>query len=174
MLSEEDVKEQLSFNYVHAIAATSSFSCEKVTVDRDSVDVTIRAKGKLVEDAETFSPTLDLQLKSEVEPDISNGKVKHDLKIKNYEELRGERYDSNRILVLLARPDDPVDWLSCTPEQLIARRCCYWYSLRGLPDVDNEATRRVKIPEEQRLTPDSLEMLMQTIARGEEVDNVAD
>lgn len=173
MLSEEDVKEQLSVNYVHAVATKATFSCQVVSVDRDSVDVTVRAKGGLVDEAEILSPALDLQLKSEVEPEIDGGEVLHDLKMENYEELRGGGYDLNRVLVLLALPEQFDSWLECGPEQLVARRCCYWYSLRELPEVGNQSTRRVRLPEDQRFTPESLTGMMETIARGEEVTNVA-
>lgn len=174
MLSQQDIKEELSINYAHAVATEASFGFHEWRNDRDSVDVSIRAKGKLVDEPETLSPGLDVQLKAEVEPDVEDGRVLHDLKVKNYEELRGGGYNLNRILVLLALPESPENWLDCGPEELIARRCCYWYSLRTLPEVDNQVTRRIKIPQEQRFTPEGLTEIMKTIARGEEVDNVSD
>ena len=174
VLEESLVKAELSFSYVHAVATSVSFSCQKVSIDRDSVDITIRAKGKLVDNPETFSPLLDVQLKSEVSPETEEDYVLHDLKVKNYKELRGSGYDVNRILVLFALPSSREDWIDCGPEELVARRCCYWYSLRRLPEVDNQHTKRINIPKEQRFTPESLTMLMETIARGEEVDNVTD
>lgn len=64
MLSENDIKEELSHAYVHAVAAHAGFSFERITKDRDSIDATICAKGYLAADSNFASPKLDLQLKA--------------------------------------------------------------------------------------------------------------
>ncbi|MFU8804621.1 MAG: DUF4365 domain-containing protein [Bradymonadaceae bacterium] len=88
MLSENDIKEELSYAYVHAVAAKASFACERVFKDRDSVDVTIRAKGKLDEASKIFSPALDLQLKATSVGEFREEHLVYDLPMKNYDELK--------------------------------------------------------------------------------------
>ena len=170
MLSENDIKEELNYAYVHAVAAHAGFSCDRPTKDRDSVDVTIRAKGKLDESSVLKSPSLDLQLKASCEPELEDGALLFDLKMKNYEELRQNALVP-RLLVVMALPAEKEEWLSFTPEQLIARRCCYWHSLIEEPEVTNKTSRRVKISTEQVFSPEQLHSLLIKASRYEEIKN---
>ncbi|WP_168210326.1 DUF4365 domain-containing protein [Persicimonas caeni] len=169
-MSTNDIKEELSYAYVHAVASKTAFSCDRVSKDRDSIDVTIRAKGKLAEDSKVYSPVLDLQLKATSNATIREGQVVFDLKMKNYDELR-ERSQTPRLLVVLVLPANEDEWLEFGAEQLVARRCCYWYSLRGAEEVDNETSRRIEIPQVQVFSPEQLRALMVKASRYEEIGN---
>lgn len=170
MLSENDIKEELSYAYVHAVASYAGFSCEPIRKDRDSVDANVRAKGWLDESSKFASPALDLQLKATCEPTVVNGRIVFDLKMKNYDELR-QRTQTPRLLVVLALPDARQEWLRFEPEQLIARRCCYWHSLIDEPDVENQSTRRIKIDQRQVFSPQALRRLLVKASRFEDIPN---
>ena len=65
MLTENHIKEQLSYAFVHAVASRAGFTCGPAHgPDMDSVDVHIAASGKLASDSLLNSPHLDLQLKA--------------------------------------------------------------------------------------------------------------
>lgn len=170
MLSENDIKEELSYAYVHAVASHAGFSCERVFKDRDSIDVTIRAKGMLADDSAIASPALDLQLKATCEPRIEEEKIVFDLKMKNYNELRQATL-TPRLLVVMALPASKERWVSFEPEQLISRRCCYWHSLIEEPDSDNLTRRRIKISQSQVFSPEQLRDLLIKVSRYEEIQN---
>lgn len=170
MLSENDIKEELSYAYVHAVAARASFACERISKDRDSVDVTIRAKGKLVAESKLFSPTLDLQLKATSRASYHDEHLVFDLPVKNYNELR-ERYPSPRLLIVLVLPEDQQEWVSYTGKELVTRRCAYWFSLSGMLDVGNSNTRRVMIPKRQLFSPEKLHELMVVASLEQEIRN---
>lgn len=106
MLSENDIKEELSYAYVHAVAARASFACERISKDRDSIDVTIRAKGRLHEESIFLSPSIDLQLKATSIGEFQDDHLIHDLPIKNYDDLR-QHSAAPRLLIVLALPEDP-------------------------------------------------------------------
>ncbi len=170
MLSTNDIKEELSYAYVHAVASKTAFSCDRVSKDRDSIDVTIRAKGKLAHDSKVHSPVLDLQLKATSNATFRDRHVVFDLKMKNFNELRVLSHNQ-RLLVLLVLPENEGEWLEFGAEQLVSRRCCYWYSLRGAEDIDNETSRRIEIPQMQVFSPDQLRELMVKASRYEEIGN---
>lgn len=170
MLSENDIKEELNYAYIHAVAAYAGFSCDRPSKDRDSVDVTIRAKDRLDEESIIYSPTLDLQLKASSGFDLNAEIIPFDLPIKNYNELR-QYSQSPRLLVVMALPADKEEWLQITPEQLIARRCCYWHSLSDEPQVSNTRTRRIQIRTSQVFTPQSLRELLVKASRQEKIKN---
>ena len=64
MLHENDVKEELSFIYAHAIATKAGYSFERRVRDRDSIDAEIQAKGMIGPETILSSPQLGLQLKA--------------------------------------------------------------------------------------------------------------
>lgn len=47
MLSDNDKMEELSYAYMHALAAKGGFRCVRPVPDRDSVDVQVQSRGKL-------------------------------------------------------------------------------------------------------------------------------
>ena len=61
-------------------------------------------------------------------------------------------------------PDAEKDWLSCSAEQLVLRRCLRWTSLRNAPapERDGQETITVYLPETHVLTPDALRKLART------------
>ena len=64
MLWPNDIKEELSLAYVHAVATRAGFSVEWIKKDRDSIDLKIMARGRLDDNATLYSPELSVQLKA--------------------------------------------------------------------------------------------------------------
>ena len=155
-------KEEFSRAYVRAVAAVAGFAWSQPSVDDDSIDLTLAAKGG----NGTFrSPKLDLQLKCHAALMPLDSHMSYPLKLKNYNELR-DIFLVPRILVVVLVPDKVVDWLNHSEAELQLRRSGYWVNLRGLPASANTTTVTVQIPRHQLFTPDELRQIMQRIGAG--------
>ncbi|AUX48906.1 hypothetical protein SOCE26_104490 [Sorangium cellulosum] len=169
MLSEPDIKEELSYAYLHAVASRSGFSCENVHKDRDSIDLYIRARGQLHPESTLMSPQLGVQLKATSALDPLPGRgFGFRLTRKNYDDLR-LRCMVPRILVVFVLPKDAAAWVAMSEEELVIRRCAYWCSLLGLPDSENERTQEVHVDRKNVLTGEALHHLMVKASREEEI-----
>lgn len=168
MLTENDVKEELSYAYVHAVASRAGFSCEIVRKDRDSIDLHLCARGRLHPGSILMSPQLDVQVKATVIDPLPDEAFPFRLSRKNYDELR-QRSMIPRILVVFTMPADPAEWLKLSEEALLLRRCAYWCSLLGAPESPNEAYRTMRIDRRRLFTADALRDLMVRASREETI-----
>jgi hypothetical protein len=160
LLSENNIKAELSYAYLHAVASRGGLGCEVTGrhFDGDGVDAVVRARERFTEQSVYTRFTVEVQLKAtslEVVPD-AQGRYPFSLKLDHYDKLRDEANGTQQILVVLFLPSDASLWLTVSPEALIARRCAYWVSLRGAPPSGNEASQTVYIPRASVLTVDSL------------------
>src|SRR5882672_4172606 len=64
MLTENDIKEELSYAYVHAVASRAGFGWDRISKDRGSVDVVISADGGFPDDAVVQHAVIQVQLKA--------------------------------------------------------------------------------------------------------------
>lgn len=167
MLTENQIKEQLSIVYVKAVATIAHFAVESITVDMDSVDVTIRAKGKLAPESIDLSPLLDIQLKATQDWEIQNGTFKFVLPIKNYREL-SQPSTAPRLLVVLLLPKDEKEFLKHSSEELCLRNCAYYHNLKGAPEKETKNIT-VTISTDCIFTPDKLKALMVSISKREPI-----
>ena len=132
MLPENFIKERISIAYVNAISAIKTFSMEIISADFDSVDVSIRGKGKLVKESIWQSPIIDLQLKATSKPKIIGENIHYDLPVKNYNDLICNTA-TPRLLVLLVLPESKEEWVAHTLECLMIKKMCIlfkfiWYA----------------------------------------------
>ena len=77
---ENDIKERLSIAYATAVAARAGCELTEVRVDRNGIDVTIRARGTKVK--------IDLQLKATSSGLFDQEMIKFDLDVPGYNSLR--------------------------------------------------------------------------------------
>ena len=166
-LPENDIKEELSYAYVHTLAARAGFSCDRTTKDRQSMDVIIHSEGPACEAPLFHQAQLGLQLKATASPPLSGNTIPFSLPIKNYNDLRTLNVIP-RLLVVFIMPLEANQWVHHESEQhLLSRKCAYFLNLYGSPTVQNETSRTVHIPRANVLTVDSLAELMAQAARGE-------
>jgi hypothetical protein len=165
-MTENEQKQQLSFAYVHAVAARAGLACDRPTVDDDSVDLVIGASGLVNGRSLIRSPRVELQLKAASQDILHEDHLAFPLPIKNYSELRGETLVP-RALVVLHLPADPRDWLEQSEDALIARRCAYWISLQGLPEPRSRQTFTVRLPRTNLFTVENLQAIMDRLSRRE-------
>lgn len=151
-------KEQVSRAYVRMIAAAAGFDTYTLGVDDDSIDMGIAASGK----KSRRRPRLELQLKCTAK-EIADV-MKFPLQLKNYDDLRCNCWVP-RILVVVAVPKKPKDWVTETEDQLMMHRRAYWVSLAGWPETPNTDNVTVKLPPDQPFSVDELNRLMDSIDR---------
>ena len=149
-----DVKERLSVGVVTLVAARAGCMLSSIDVDRESVDVTIRpVKGPPV--------CIDAQLKSSSSLQRDDDHLIINLPVKNYNDLCSEVVGNARILVVLDLHEDETLWLETDDASMVSRRRAYWLDLYGQPPSDNTTSKRVRVPLDQPLTPQTLRAMMQ-------------
>lgn len=157
ILTDNDRKAELSFAYLAALAAYAGFTCQRgPQPDVASVDATIRS-------GDAGGTQFDVQLKATSAPDQGVDGLRFRLSKKNYNGLVADRM-TPLVLIVLELPPVDVDWLECTFEHTVMRRCGWWASLSGHDPTEGE-TKTIVIPEEQRIGASGLAPLM-TAARG--------
>ena len=157
-------KEQFSNVYLQAVTTVAGYSVYKPSVDDDSVDWGIAAKGGT---GPIRAPRLELQLKCTSRRDIQDdNSIRYPLKLKNYDDLRMDNFAIPRILVVVLIPETPEDWLTQSETELCIRNCGYWISLRGKPKTQNTNAVTVAIPRTNQFTVAALQSIMERISQG--------
>ena len=160
-----DQQEQLSLAVLHATCARSGFGFHISGRIQDNWgwDAHADVKERLEPSSTLFNFRLRFQLKATRQQlTHSNGRFSFPLEVKHYNDFRNEAgCDSPIYLVVFQMPDTEADWFSCSPEQLVLRRCLRWVSLRNAPAPvkSDQETISVYLPETQVLTPDALRKL---------------
>ena len=70
---------------------------------------------------------------------------------------------------MLVLPEEEADWVSQSVDELILRRCAYWFSLRGSEPTTATSSRRLFIPREQVFSVQALQDLLRRLTEGEEL-----
>ncbi|MEP6520041.1 DUF4365 domain-containing protein [Microcoleus vaginatus] len=91
-------KEQFSNVYLQAVTTVAGYSVYKPSVDDDSVDWGVCAKGGT---GPIRAPRLELQLKSTSSDIQDDNSICYPLKLKNYNDLRMDNFALPRILVVV-------------------------------------------------------------------------
>jgi hypothetical protein len=167
-LAENDVKSELSYAYLHAVASRSRCECEISGRHSDGmgVDARIHVKERFSADSLTrFSVEVQLKATSET-PTLVNDRFSFWLKAKNYDELRDINVPSPQVLVVYFMPPNPEEWLSCSEECLIARKCACWLSLYDAPP-GSPSGQTVYIPRINVLSVEGFRTLLARFARKE-------
>ena len=166
-LPENDRKEELSYAYLHTLAARAGFSCDRPGKDRQSMDVIVHSEGPVNNDFVFHQAQLGFQLKATACEPPTTDTITFSLPINNYNDLRRLEVIP-RLLVVFLMPLEVDQWRDHQIEQhLSSRRCAYFLNLFGEPAVENLAYRTVYIPRTNVLSVESLTHLMELASRGE-------
>lgn len=169
-LSSLDVESELSYAYIHAVAAHAGMECCSTGRHSDNRGIDAKITGwDLPTGTYKNEVTIHIQLKATIDEPVegNDGRLSYFLKdIHRYNDLRND-YQIPRILVVLFLPREKYLWLKISEEQLILKRCAYWISLFGAPDSDNKSGQTVFLKKSQRFDPSGLKELMVKIAQGQ-------
>lgn len=174
LLTDQNITAELSYAYLHAVAAKAGMGCSWGTRHDDGVgvDATLRVRHDFGVSALLSSFTIDVQLKSTTQtPTIIDDRYSYPLAIKNYNELRDTSCSPLKLLVVLFLPQDHERWLEVSDNQLIARRCAYWYGLHGAPATHNNTSQTIHIPLRNVLTPKALLAIAESLAHGKALND---
>lgn len=160
-ITEQHTKENLCAAHVYAICASAGVLLGTAHVHDYGVDgvfntVIHRGCRRVVSGF-----PLDFQAKSTVNWEVVDDHVVYDLESKTYNDIvsRSEA-ETTLILVLLCLPKDSSDWHSVTSACTIMKNCCYFHVPKGDVVENENSTKRIKIPVDQILTPESLVELL--------------
>lgn len=172
-MTENDIMAELSYAYLHAVAARAGFGCKVGSRidDGASVDAFVRVDEKMDSDSVLWNFDIEVQLKAtrQVLTEI-NGRHSYFFQgIKRYDRLRDPGSPLPKLLVVLLLPGDPAQWLTLDENALISRRSAYWVSLEGAPPSDNDTGKTIAIPRSQLLTVEALRDVALTLSRQEEL-----
>ena len=159
LLTPQDQEEALSRAYAEAVAAKAGYIVGTDNLDRDGVDMQIKAGGNM-------RPALDIQLKATINlGKPQDGYYKFPLNVSNYEKLRIAT-QTPRLLVVLDLPEDAEQWLTITASELVIRRRAYWLNLKGCEESRNKSSITVDIPTGNVFNVDNLKSLMEQSRAG--------
>ena len=151
LLTDNNIKAELSDAYLHAVAARAGIGCEVSGRHSDGagVDATLRARERFQAESILTHFTIEIQLKATSQAVKPNavGRYPFVLEVEHYNKLRDPGNQALHLLVILFLPPDPNHWLGHSPEGLTSRRCAYWTSLRDAPPCANETSQTVYLPE---------------------------
>lgn len=159
-------KEEFQYAYVCALAAHAGLSHSVPGVDDDSIDISFHARGQ-VGPGKLRSPIIQFQLKCSSQDLIVDDVIKFPLKIKNYDDLRGDDVVAPRYLAVLLVPDDVAHWITNNDDHIALFNSCFWLSLRDYGPTANQVSVTVDVPIKQRLTSATLMDMMQRASYGE-------
>lgn len=146
------------------MAARAGYACDRPSVDDDSVDVVIGARGWVHDQARVTSPRIEVQLKATAQDILNEEALVFPLPVKNYDDLRSPTAVP-RLLFVLRLPLAITAWLTSDEEQMLLRHAAYWLSLADKPETSNTHSVTVHLPRQQLLTVESLKRLMERAAR---------
>lgn len=167
-LSFQDIESELSYAYLHAVAAAAQVSCEMQGrhMDNAGVDARLTSWGPFPSGSLLQEVDVNIQLKATSQQPVTVGSaLSYSLAgIKRYDDLRSTNLFTPRILVVLFLPADPADWLELTADALLLRRCAHWVSLRGAPSSSNTTAQTIYLPDSQRFDRAGLQSIMSACA----------
>lgn len=169
MMTEEHIKETISLRYVELIAAfngfktTSSYPDYGTDLKIEEVDYRIENEKKVYSET---GRELKLQFKATTEKRIINepDTIKYDLDAVTFNTLI-ERKDNGRplVLILFILPTDKSEWINITDNELITRKCAYWYFPNSSEyKTVNTSKKRIEISKENVITNETLNQLFES------------
>jgi hypothetical protein len=169
-LTDNDIKSELSYAYLHAVSTHAGASCMVAprSMDGNGIDAILTGWGPFAKGGPLEEVSIHIQLKAtSVPPAVANGRIAYFVQgADRYEALRKETLTVHRLLVVLFLPEDSADWLAINDDRLLLKKCAYWLSLRGAPPSEPTG-KTVYIPQTQRFDPVNLQHIFATLSRNE-------
>jgi hypothetical protein len=157
-IQKQDIESELSYAYLHAVAAKAGFACQVSDrlSDNHGIDATVRVLEKMSAESILTDFTIDIQLKATIQDLVeADGRYSYSIPVAQYDKLRSVSAANQKLLVVFRLPADPSEWLKLGEDQLIMKRCAYWVSLRGAPDISGQKSTTVRVPRQNVFSPDA-------------------
>jgi hypothetical protein len=166
MLPTQTIEELISTSYVSAIIARSGFSPNAVAKDY-GVDLEVRRIGVHGNKRIDLGVMLELQLKASINWEIDDSHIVFDLEADAYNRLVFRRDNSSTpcALIVCCLPKDEGSWLTVCEDELVIKKCCYYYFVEGI-ETNNKSSKRIRIPRTQLLTPQAIQNFKHKLFEG--------
>lgn len=158
-ITEQHTEESLCFAHIYAVAGVAgvNYSVNRYDYGIDGKFTPVVRRGDRLIDS---GFPLDYQAKATTDWELRDNQIVYDLEAKTYNDfVHRTPAESSMILILLCLPKNRSDWHAASCYETILRNCCYWHIITGEP-TENTATKRIFIPNENLLTPASLNELL--------------
>jgi hypothetical protein len=172
-MADNDIKSELSYAYLHAVAAHAGCTCQvnPRVVDNMGLDATLRPTGDFGRPPFTKRFAVDVQLKAtSAALGDAGAHWSFGIGVRQYDDLRSTNVIFPPLLVVLHLPPSKTDWLSCTTESLILRRCAFWVSLYNAEPSGNKSEQTVYLPKSNVFTADALRRVMAEYSQGRKIE----
>ena len=171
MITTQHIEEDLSKAFVMAIGAKAGYSVDLDRPHDYTVDGTFHEVVIIENQRKESGYSIDFQLKACKNCIIEKDFIKYDFDASTYNYFITRANSRNSIpfiLILLVLPENAEEWLNITEESLILKKACYWYKIdKQEPNTPNKNSKRICIPKNQLLTPNSLKELFNKVKGGE-------
>lgn len=150
---ENHYKEWFSRSFLQAASASAGIAMQLIQDDLFGVDA-------ILKDGYT---SVDVQLKATASPQFDgNGDILFDLDVPTYDLLRAAYRDNSAYLVLAVLDPERSRWVTQDKGGTHLHDHAYWLRLTGMPSTPNESTIRLRIPVRQRLSPESVRLIVES------------
>jgi hypothetical protein len=167
MMIEEHIKEALSLRYIELIAAYNGFktnsSYPDYGTDLEIKEIDFRIENTHKRYLET-GRELKFQLKATTEKSIvyEDDYIIYDLNSTTYNDLiLRKESKSPLILIVFILPNEKYDWLKITDNELISKKCAYWYFPKENAFTQNISSIRVRIEKKNVINNETLKYLFE-------------
>ena len=170
MITENHTKEALCRAYVQAIAGRAGINALIGKTEFDyGIDGTFSEVQVRIEAGKErhFSCGFnwDFQLKCTVDWTIDGDQIVYDLEAKTFNDLAVRASTPGTtaaFLIVLCLPKNPDEWIDLDENQLILRKCGYWYRVTPPPTANKDAIR-IRVPRVQKFDHEALKQLFVTL-----------
>ena len=162
----QSIEELINMSYVSAVVSYAGATYD-IPIKDYGVDMTVRKIDSIDGQRMDMGSIFDCQLKATINWDEDEEYIIYDLDVATYNKLLHRKKHSCTpcFLIVMCLPKKKKDWLQVSDESLTIKKCCYYYLVNGKP-TENKSTIRVRIPRKQKLTPTSVNDLINKISEG--------
>ncbi len=170
MLTGNGIKQEVSFIFLHALVTRLGYALERTTIDMDSVDATICARGKIPgSKGSILSPKIDVQLKA-TEQEYTGDPNPFRLSKKNYDDLRKTTMVPKILGVVFLQRGK---WIDQDAEKILLYAKGYWMCLKGMDATNSQTSVSIPLPASQIITEEAIQQWMIAAANREEFTYVS-
>jgi hypothetical protein len=135
-VSPQQVQEELSYAYVHAVCSHAGCIAKRLPPPDHGIDVDVTYMTK-VNGFQCPNYEMRLQLKATYTANVYDDHIKHYLKLSDYEKLRHPK-GLPKFLILFLMPRNVDQWLTSNERILSIRKCAYWLDMKSHSATPNK------------------------------------
>ena len=167
MVNVQHIEESLSISYVNAVVSKTGQVFDVISRDY-GVDGSVRRIGLLGGDYIDMGAAFDCQLKASKNCSETDSEIIYDINADAYNKLikRSKMSTLPCFLILFCLPQNEDQWLNINEQELVLKKCCYYFYVNG-ELTSNNSSKRLKIPKSNIFDCEAVINLMELVAEGD-------